>query len=321
MGILKEEDTDISSVLGDYNSDGILTNTDAEMGIALTTKDGLTKSTPISFADAGLSIQTDPIFGQITADKNFSSTSFDLRNLTGTGIAGPTDKNRILIAQLTTKGELEFEFNLIVLDENNNEIRYVANGDIINEEKNERFSKFLSYPPKCGCTDPYFIEFDPAAICDDGSCRDSIKFGCNDPEACNYDPDVNDKYEHIQELCCYGPDDCQNRDINIVCPNFEVPELQANDLTETLKNANGELIINISPNPVINILNVSFSKSPSHYVIYNSYGSAVVKNKLNNSTDIFSHQINVSELNSGFYILHLYIDNKAYIRKFVKSHY
>ncbi len=41
-----------------------------------------------------------------------------------------------------------------------------------------------------GCTDPFSINFNPAANVDDGSCE-PIVFGCTDLNALNYDPDAN----------------------------------------------------------------------------------------------------------------------------------
>ena len=36
-----------------------------------------------------------------------------------------------------------------------------------------------------GCTDPLACNYDPSAVCDDGSCN--FQDGCTDPLACNYD--------------------------------------------------------------------------------------------------------------------------------------
>ena len=40
----------------------------------------------------------------------------------------------------------------------------------------------------CGCTYPTACNYDPNALCDDGSCIGTGTAGCTDPLACNYDP-------------------------------------------------------------------------------------------------------------------------------------
>ena len=42
-----------------------------------------------------------------------------------------------------------------------------------------------------GCTDPGFLEFDPYADIDDGSCATSVVFGCTYDAADNYDMAAN----------------------------------------------------------------------------------------------------------------------------------
>ena len=46
-------------------------------------------------------------------------------------------------------------------------------------------------PVPQGCTDPWFTEYDPAAVIDDGSCQTEVILGCTDEEALNYNPDAN----------------------------------------------------------------------------------------------------------------------------------
>jgi hypothetical protein len=41
--------------------------------------------------------------------------------------------------------------------------------------------------------------------------------GCNDPAACNYDPDVN---FNVPELCCILPDNCIGLDPDLICSGF-----------------------------------------------------------------------------------------------------
>ena len=59
----------------------------------------------------------------------------------------------------------------------------------INESGCEEFSMIsltIDDPAISGCTDPYYCNYDSEAICDDGSCSNTID--CTDPIACNYNP-------------------------------------------------------------------------------------------------------------------------------------
>ena len=48
------------------------------------------------------------------------------------------------------------------------------------------------FPPiPQGCTDPWFTEYDPAAVIDNGSCETEVILGCTDPAAINYNEDAN----------------------------------------------------------------------------------------------------------------------------------
>lgn len=42
-----------------------------------------------------------------------------------------------------------------------------------------------------GCTDPWFVEYDPHAIIDDGSCETDVIYGCTIPGSINYNPNAN----------------------------------------------------------------------------------------------------------------------------------
>ena len=52
-----------------------------------------------------------------------------------------------------------------------------------------------------GCTDPDYIEYDPEANLDDGSCSTSVVLGCTNPDALNYDPSANTD----DGSCCASP--------------------------------------------------------------------------------------------------------------------
>jgi hypothetical protein len=133
--------------------------------------------------------------------------------------------NEVLIAQLTTAGDLTFELNIEVeayVNGTLSTIKYVARDTLLGS--NEVFSPYLSYPFDCGCNDPNYLEYDPIYACLlDGACVTPLVLGCMDTNACNYDPSAN---LNLPGLCCY-PGACGDRDIAVVCPelwdsNFEI---------------------------------------------------------------------------------------------------
>ena len=104
----------------------------------------------------------------VVSGTEFISNNARLQNL---GVAGVDPAlNHVLVAQLTTKGEISFELNIEVeeFDGSNSQIvQYVANDDILIND--ERISPFLKYPQSCGCTDPVYFEYNsdcsPCDIC------------------------------------------------------------------------------------------------------------------------------------------------------------
>jgi hypothetical protein len=127
------------------------------------------------------------------------------------GISGNDPDNKILLAQLTTLGNLSFELNVEIESPDGSIINYVANNLVAGADT--FYNKWLKYPLACGCTDPNYLEFDKAATCDDGSCNTPIIFGCLDPSACNYDPSAN---MHLPALCCYNS--ACALELGMVCP-------------------------------------------------------------------------------------------------------
>jgi len=214
----KSTDSD-GSLVGGVNSDGgsegvpggILINEDMSAGLPLILADGLipyTGSGLINFIATGDPLST--VFGEISASNEFNSTSFNLINV---GVLGQTEDNRILIGQFTTTGALSFSLNVRLIRNDGTLINYVADGAVLGPD--ESVSSLLTYPPQCGCTDPDFLEYDEAAGCEDGSCATLVILGCNDPAACNYDPEVN---FNVPELCCILPDNCIGLDSDLLCP-------------------------------------------------------------------------------------------------------
>jgi hypothetical protein len=236
FGIPKDSDTDGSFIGGTYNdggsaalASGLLINTDSQMGLSLTTADGM--DTMVAIPSAWLTLglvdiatgQDTTIFGSVQQGTTLISEQFLLQN---SGVQGKDPlENQVLIAQLTTSGELSFELNLeleVLLNGTWQTKKYVARDTVL--QNDESYNAYLTYPFLCGCNDPDFLEYSPAFAClEDGSCITPVIMGCMDTNACNYDGSVN---VNVPGLCCY-PGSCGGRDIALVCPelwedNFEI---------------------------------------------------------------------------------------------------
>lgn len=252
LGILKADDTD-GSIVGGTNNDGgsaqvaggLLVNADPGAGVPLTTADGLTTLTTGTITPPNFNVAGDDpssAFFDSTLVSAFVSNDFRMGCSTP-GVQGPTAANRVLVAQVTTAGELSFKLNIEV-ERNGTLLKLVATDSVLLPD--ETANGLLVYPPQCGCMDPNFLEYDPNAGCDDGSCQTIIVFGCLDTNACNYDPLAN---FNVQQLCCYGPDSCNGLDVSIVCPDVSVGEapedehltLHPNPAEETLFITSAEL--------------------------------------------------------------------------------
>ena len=300
-GILKNQDDD-GSFIGGINNDGgsslittgLLINNDPSCGIPLTVADGIDTMTvtPNSWTDVGVvdftSGNDSTIFGSIVPQKEFISTGFSLSNSGVTGVN--LDSNQIIIAQLTTKGDLSFKINLEIEQLINGLptlVKYVAKDTLL--LAGEIFSPLLSYPSSCGCDDPDFLEYSSSYVCYlEGSCQTPIKIGCMDSMACNYDPEVN---INIENLCCY-PGFCAGRNIEEVCPS-----LMGNDFD-----------VNLYPNPTsgdITMNLISGNACNWNYEVYNTYGSV----KLSGSFTTTQSELNVvlpldlSNIDLGMYRL------------------
>ncbi len=59
-------------------------------------------------------------------------------------------------------------------------------------------------PVEVGCTDADFLEYNPSANTDDGSCLTPVVVGCLDSEACNYNSDANTAGDCEYPLDLYG---------------------------------------------------------------------------------------------------------------------
>ena len=268
-GILKDQDTD-GSFIGGANNDGgsaavasgLLINEDSTCGIPLTSADGMDtlNSAPTNWYNAGvldfLSGTDSTIFGSLVPMTSFESSAFEL---SCSGVMGTVaDSNQVIVAQLTTLGDLAFKINITVEEMINGIptlVNYVGTDSLLGD--NEVYNSYLSYPYSCGCNNPNYLEYNSSFICyEEGSCITPVVFGCTDSLACNYDPQAN---LNIQELCCY-PGSCAGRNIEEVCPS-----LMGNDFD-----------INVYPNPTsddITLNIISGGSSNWTFEVYNTYGS------------------------------------------------
>ena len=189
FGIPKSQDVSGSIVGGTYNDGGsagipggLLVNNDSHAGLPLTTADGMDTMSIVSknWNDWGLSDST--IFGSIIPGSEFVSNDAYLQNSGVTGVN--PDSNQVLVAQLTTKGEISFSLNVEVIENDGTTItKYVASG------RDSDFIKvcpYLKYPPvyNCGCTNSNYKEYNNKNTCSNSdSCKTPIVFGCSDPLA------------------------------------------------------------------------------------------------------------------------------------------
>ena len=216
-----------------------------------------------------------------------------------------TAENVLLIAQLTTAGELAFHLNVEIEKGDGAVVRYVATDTLLYQ--GETPNGLLSYPPLCGCTDPNFLEYDPTAGCDDGSCATTIIFGCLDTNACNYDPDAN---FDIPALCCYGPDSCNGLDISIVCPGVGIDD-----------GPTGPLGLDIFPNPVHDRLNIRMTcpfTEPATFFLLDQSGRLVRQASNRDGAGGRSLAMDVSDLARGAYLLRAIIDGVPSARVVMK---
>ena len=316
FGVLKPEDDD-GSFVGGANNDGgsaavnggLLINNDPDAGIPLTTADGMDtlSDTPINWADHGIvdtvSYVDSTIFGSAKPCSSFVSNDAGLQCSGTMGVN--RDSNLVLVAQLTTRGELSFELNVVVTDSAGNAMKYVASDSLLQQD--EVFTRVLKYPfaQVCGCPDPNYLEYIDDRDCDaQDSCRTLIVFGCMDTMACNYDPNAN---FNVQALCCY-PGFCDDRDLSIVCPSLSYERHQS-------------LAFNLFPNPAHD--EITF-QSPAHpgsavtYSIMNSMSEIILEKTPSNAFYPVNMQLNISALKAGIYIFRVEADGQTEYVKFIK---
>lgn len=321
FGVPKTYDRD-GSFIGGSNNDGgsagvpggLITNADPLAGIPVIISDGMDTmaAVPSLWASSGI---TDPItgddstiFGSLRPSRIFDSRDAVLQNSGVTGVN--TDSNQVLIAQLTTTGQLSFELNLVVEEPAAPVpllVRYVASfapGEVNSDTL--RLSPFLKYPPACGCRDPLYLEYSPAYSCGtQDSCRTRIVFGCMDPLACNFDPAAN---FNVNGLCCY-PGYCNDRDIATVCPQLNFGRSRS-------------LPFLIYPNPVSGQIHISCSPgsiaSDCSIRVVSVLGTMMYEfTQVQPVGDMLS--LDLSGLSSGCYILYISSGGKSETVRFIKQ--
>jgi len=280
-GLPKTQDDD-GSFIGGLNNDGgsefieggLLVNEDPAAGIPLTIADGmdtlnLNIADWFSFGIVDFASGLDStIFSVNAVDSVFTSSQFVLQC---EGVYGVIpDSNLVLVAQLTTLGEISLRLNAVVLSPAGDTLTYVGTNEV--GMPNQFFAPYLVYPQVCGCMDPDYLEF------------------------CNYNPLAN---FNIQNTCCY-PGFCQERDLEEVCPqlkgesfDFKIypnPVMEStfvqvisgvtSDLIIEITDYNGGVVFseNVSQAPLNYSTQIDFSDKPSGIYLVRVTGVEGVKN-------------------------------------------
>ena len=316
-GIFKAHDKD-GSFIGGVNNDGgsagiaggLLRNTDPAAGIPITTSDGqyVMTNSPSNWAEYGvldpLSGKDSSIFGSLIAGNEFKSNNAGLQN---SGILADSNNNyHILIAQLTTKGNITFEINLEIFNTDGSISKYVADDQVL--LPGEILSRHLKFPFEtiCGCPNKDYIEYKNDRDCDAlDSCKNLFVLGCMDVLACNYDPKAT---YSVKAMCCY-PGYCNDRDLALVCPDLGT-------------NTKSPLRINLFPNPAQDKLNIEVLNPLGEqvfYSIYDSYGAVISDNAEISFLDDKLHELNLSKFKNGLYLLRIIRNDEVYTKMFMKK--
>jgi hypothetical protein len=121
FGILKADDNGVETVV---NADGILQNNDPMAGIPLTDQDGFIAGSPCSLLTLGIDNEI-TVFDAISQAGNTFTTNDGVWSCLS-GAVGPDTTNKVLIAQITTDGELSFELNIQIGTPDGGTEQYVA---------------------------------------------------------------------------------------------------------------------------------------------------------------------------------------------------
>lgn len=317
-GVLKTLDPDGDQIAGSNNlggtaqiPGGLLAGTDTSMGVLLTTSDGLVTATlasgfsALGFTDFGGNDTT--VFGPDSTGSVFYCTGCALQQ--NAGVTGPAvDSTKVLVAQLTTSGELAFRFNISVQQPDGNGgttvVNYVSGDDTL--LAGEVVSPFLTYPQACGCNDPAYLEYSATYSCFvQDSCKTRIKFGCMDSLACNYDAEAN---FNIPSICCY-PGYCNDLNIALVCPELN-------------NGRTSKVDFRMYPNPGDGLLTVEVMSERAgrgRLVVCNALGQAVYEDQVAVEEGTTLARRDYSWLVPGIYHIRWTYGNSTRVLKFVKT--
>jgi len=154
LGVPKNQDNDGNKIAGEMNdggsekiNGGLLKNTDPKAGVPLSQADGLKEGKPANIVFYGM----DPYHFLQASDTNvFESTNAAWATLGGT--YGLPVTNKILIAQLTTDGGLDFQLNIQVARADGKQEKYVSTPavgeEIFSEKLRFRSKDFLETTTK-----------------------------------------------------------------------------------------------------------------------------------------------------------------------------
>ena len=297
FAVPKSQDTDSTRIAGNQNSDGLLINNDIQAGIPLTDSDGFMPDNSQTIVDdsfyrLNIAEEDSSIFSQYALDSTFYSNNFRL--IYNSGVAGVNaNSNHVLIAQLTTLGDITMKLNAVIRTADGQDLQYVSTDTIT--APNMFYLPDLNYPPACGCTDPNYLEYSPDYAClIDGSCITPLVLGCTDTLACNYDTSAN---FNVQNLCCY-PGFCQDRDLEEVCPHIKGESFD----------------IEVFPNPAeqyVTLQIISGVESDTEIDITNYNGVSLYSERLLSPELNFSKSIDVASWAPGVYHVRVKAINKV----------
>ena len=319
FGVLKQNDSNGSFIGGANNdggseaiADGLLSNTAIELGIPLTEKDGMdtAQNVPGAWGDYGfIDVLTDidsTIFGSVISGNNFNSRNAGLLNSGVTGVDSLL--NHVLVAQLTTKGEISFELNIEVEIPQQigfQTIKYVANDSVLLD--GEVLNPLLKYPQECGCQDPNYLEYSSSYACNiQDSCQTLIVLGCMDPMACNFDANAN---FNIQELCCYVGL-CNDLDMSVLCPELKIEDVLLIEST-----------LQVYPNPTQSSVTIkgSFIKGEKYQLEIFDFSGKRVKSISFTNLDSGNTSIDFSGFPDGIYNLRFVSSKNVQTGRVIKN--
>lgn len=183
FGVLKSAD---DGVLNNTNNDGVLSNYAPQVGIPLTTQDGLllvAGVTPVSVTTVGGNDQWAIFDAQNDGSNGPVFSTFDGAWSALVGATGPNpETNQVLIAQITTDGVLTFELNIQLGSPSGGTERYVAsnpadleilfpaltyNSELITAAENQTDNKvnLIAYPNPVSDNLQISSEFKQGTLC------------------------------------------------------------------------------------------------------------------------------------------------------------